>query len=59
MNPGWNSIFCEDAALARESRLRVLHRSVDEEAILVPAHFAGEHMVRVVNTPGGLRPAPL
>jgi glyoxylase-like metal-dependent hydrolase (beta-lactamase superfamily II) len=59
MNPGWNSIFCEDAAMARASRLKVLNRVVDEEAVLIPAHFAGEHMVRVVKTPGGMRPAAL
>jgi hypothetical protein len=31
---------------------------VEEEALLIPAHFAGEHMVRVVRTSSGLRPAP-
>lgn len=56
MNPHWNSIFCEDGVRARESRRRVLERVVAEEAILIPAHFAGEHMVRVVRTPSGLRP---
>ena len=58
MNPHWNSIFCEDGARARESRQRVLERVVEEEALLIPAHFAGEHMVRVVRTSSGLRPAP-
>lgn len=57
MNPGWNSIFCEDAERARESRKRVLERVVREDAIMIPAHFAGQHMVRIVRTPGGLRPA--
>jgi glyoxylase-like metal-dependent hydrolase (beta-lactamase superfamily II) len=56
MNPTWNSIFCEDAALARSSRSAVLERVVNEDAIMIPAHFAGEHMVRVVRTSGGLRP---
>ena len=59
MNPGWNSIFCEDGALARRSRRAVLDRVVAEKAILIPAHFAGEHAVRVVATPAGLRPAPV
>jgi glyoxylase-like metal-dependent hydrolase (beta-lactamase superfamily II) len=58
MNPHWNSIFCEDAIRARESRVRVLERVVEDEALLIPAHFAGEHMVRVIKTPSGLRPAP-
>jgi glyoxylase-like metal-dependent hydrolase (beta-lactamase superfamily II) len=56
MNPGWNSIFCEDAALARHSRHAVLQRVADEESIMIPAHFAGEHMVRIQRAAGGLRP---
>jgi glyoxylase-like metal-dependent hydrolase (beta-lactamase superfamily II) len=59
MNPRWNSIFCEDGPKAQRSRLEVLERVVRDEAVLIPAHFAGEHMVRVVRTPGGLRPAPV
>jgi glyoxylase-like metal-dependent hydrolase (beta-lactamase superfamily II) len=59
MNPTWNSIFCEDAALARRSRAALLERVVNEEAILIPAHFAGEHAVRVGRTSEGLRPLPL
>ncbi len=58
-NPSWNSIFCEDAANARVSRRAVLARAADEEAILIPAHFAGEHMVRVQRSAQGFRPAPL
>ncbi len=57
MNPTWNSIFCEDAARARQSRHAVLQRVADEEAIMIPAHFAGEHMVRIQRAAGGLRPA--
>ena len=59
MNPDWNSIFCEDAQRARASRRRVLERVASEEAIMIPAHFAGEHVVRVRRTAGGLRPAPV
>jgi hypothetical protein len=59
MNPTWNSIFCEDAASARRSRAALLERVVQEEAVLIPAHFAGEHAVRVGRTSGGLRPLPL
>jgi glyoxylase-like metal-dependent hydrolase (beta-lactamase superfamily II) len=59
MNPTWNSIFCEDAALARRSRAAMLARVVDQEAIMIPAHFAGEHAVRVGRTADGLRPMPL
>ena len=47
LNPEWNSIFCEDAVLARASRRAVLERAADRGARLIPAHFAGDHTVRV------------
>ncbi len=47
LNPDWNSIFCEDAAGARAARRGVLDRAAGSEAILVPAHFAGDHVVRI------------
>jgi glyoxylase-like metal-dependent hydrolase (beta-lactamase superfamily II) len=56
LNPTWNSIFCEDAALARESRRKVLDMAADHDACLVPAHFAGEHRVRVQRVGGGFSP---
>ncbi len=56
LNPGWNSIFCEDAQQARASRGAVLARAADSGARLVPAHFAGEHTVRVERTADGFRP---
>jgi glyoxylase-like metal-dependent hydrolase (beta-lactamase superfamily II) len=56
LNPDWNSIFCEDAAQARASRRSVLGRAADGGATLVPAHFAGEHTVRVERTASGFRP---
>ena len=56
LNPDWNSIFCEDAEQARTSRRRVLARAADSGARLVPAHFAGEHTVRVERTASGFRP---
>jgi glyoxylase-like metal-dependent hydrolase (beta-lactamase superfamily II) len=59
MNPTWNSIFCEDAVLARSSRAALLARVVREEAIMIPAHFAGEHAVRIRSTNAGLRPMPI
>jgi glyoxylase-like metal-dependent hydrolase (beta-lactamase superfamily II) len=58
LNPGWNSIFCEDAAQARAARRHVLARAADEGAILVPAHFAGDHAVRITRTAAGFAPAP-
>jgi len=58
LNPDWNSIFCEDAKLARTARLHVLARAADEDAVLVPAHFVGEHVVRVRRDSQGFRPMP-
>jgi len=59
LNPSWNSIFCEDADAARSARPHVLRRAADEGAVLVPAHFAGEHVVRIVRDGAAfaLRPA--
>lgn len=58
LNPEWNSIFCEDATAARTARRHVLGRAADEAAILVPAHFAGDHAVRIERHPGGYRALP-
>ena len=56
LNPDWNSIFCEDADEARRSRRRVLEQAAARGARLVPAHFAGEHSVRVERDGAGFRP---
>jgi hypothetical protein len=37
----------------------LLERVVQEEAVMIPAHFAGEHAVRVGRMGAGLRPLPL
>jgi glyoxylase-like metal-dependent hydrolase (beta-lactamase superfamily II) len=58
LNPGWNSIFCENAEQARAARRHVLARAADEDAVLVPAHFAGAHVVRVRRDGAGYRPVP-
>ncbi len=58
LNPDWNSIFCEDAGQARAARRHVLARAAAEDAILVPAHFAGDHAVRIAATPDGFRALP-
>jgi glyoxylase-like metal-dependent hydrolase (beta-lactamase superfamily II) len=55
-NPGWNSIFCEDADLARRSRRAVLERAADSGALLIPAHFAGAHATYVERTADGFAP---
>ncbi|MCE3284378.1 MAG: fold metallo-hydrolase [Steroidobacteraceae bacterium] len=45
--PDWNSPFCEDQEQARRTRRRVLELAAEREALLVPAHFGGEHCCRV------------
>jgi glyoxylase-like metal-dependent hydrolase (beta-lactamase superfamily II) len=47
-HPEWNSCFCEDPPRARASRESVLSWVADNRALLIPAHFAGEHAVEVV-----------
>lgn len=47
LRPDWNSAFCDVPALARHTRRRVLGYCADEGAVLMPAHFAAPHAVRV------------
>jgi glyoxylase-like metal-dependent hydrolase (beta-lactamase superfamily II) len=54
--PDWNSRFCEDPQQARESRRAVLEQAADRDALLVPAHFGGEHLIRVAREGAGFRP---
>lgn len=54
--PDWNSVFCEDAEQARETRRRVLDEAADSGALLVPAHFGGSHVARVLREGTGFRP---
>src|SRR5712672_4470642 len=39
----WNSCFCEDRDLARQSRHTLLADCVEQGALLMPAHFAPPH----------------
>ena len=55
-HPEWNSIFCEDPAQARATRRAVLERAAALDALLVPAHFGGQHMCRVRATHDGFAP---
>lgn len=54
--PEWNSIFCEAPEDARETRRRVLDLAASREALLIPAHFGGSHMARVLRDGSGFRP---
>jgi glyoxylase-like metal-dependent hydrolase (beta-lactamase superfamily II) len=54
--PDWNSRFCEDPEQARVTRRAVLESVADADALLIPAHFGGEHVVRVARDGTGFRP---
>lgn len=54
--PDWNSRFCEDPDQARVSRRTVLDHAADCGALLIPAHFGGEHVVRVEREGTDFRP---
>lgn len=45
--PNWNSAFCEEADVARATRMSLLSWVADTGALLLPAHFAGPHAVRL------------
>lgn len=55
-HPQWNSVFCEDQTQARVARRNVLTRAAEENAVMIPAHFAEDHMVRVKKSGGGFEP---
>lgn len=57
--PNWNSIFCEDADQARATRKAVLERIAHEDALMIPAHFAGRHVARVARASRGFEPRDL
>lgn len=54
--PEWNSVFCEAPDQARETRRSVLELAAKREALLVPAHFGGNHAARVLREGTGFRP---
>jgi glyoxylase-like metal-dependent hydrolase (beta-lactamase superfamily II) len=47
LRPDWNSVYCEDRALAAATRIRILERAHDKGARIVPAHFGWPHSVFV------------
>jgi glyoxylase-like metal-dependent hydrolase (beta-lactamase superfamily II) len=42
-NPAWNTKYCEDPVLARETRARVLAYCADERCLTLPVHFNTPH----------------
>ncbi len=47
VRPDWNSVYCEDRAVAADTRRRILERASDKGARIVPAHFGAPHSVFV------------
>jgi glyoxylase-like metal-dependent hydrolase (beta-lactamase superfamily II) len=56
IRPDWNSVYCEDADQARETRRQVLYDALATRARIVPAHFGGVHTAFVEKSGDGLRP---
>ena len=42
-NPAWNTKYCENPVLARETRARVLAYCADERCLTLPVHFNAPH----------------
>jgi glyoxylase-like metal-dependent hydrolase (beta-lactamase superfamily II) len=55
LHPDWNSCFCEDPAMARASRRRILSRAADENELVIPAHLGGAHAAEVVRHGDGFQ----
>ncbi len=47
VRPDWNSVYCEDRAVAADTRRRILERASVKRARIVPAHFGAPHSVFV------------
>lgn len=55
-NPDWNSVFCEDKEQARISRRRMLTEAARSGALVIPAHFGGEHVIKIASEGAAFRP---
>ncbi len=47
--PEWNSRFCVDPDMSRASRKNFVDRHVDQDTLILPAHFASPAMGRIVS----------
>ncbi|MBI5615463.1 MAG: MBL fold metallo-hydrolase [Gammaproteobacteria bacterium] len=56
--PDLNSSFCEDQALARASRHRLLSEAADRGSLLVPGHFVAPHVGHVARDGAAYRFLP-
>jgi glyoxylase-like metal-dependent hydrolase (beta-lactamase superfamily II) len=57
--PEWNSRYCENQDLARETRAKVLKHAADEGALLLPAHFGDPYAGYVRPASSGYRFEPV
>ncbi|WP_028933600.1 MBL fold metallo-hydrolase [Pseudonocardia spinosispora] len=55
MQPEHNSCFCEDADAARITRRDILGRAADNNALILPAHFAGHGGLEIERAAGSFR----
>lgn len=53
--PGWNSRYCVEPALARKSRAEVLARAADRKALIMPMHFGAPYCGYVRRERSGYR----
>jgi glyoxylase-like metal-dependent hydrolase (beta-lactamase superfamily II) len=47
VHPQHNSCFCEDPHAARDTRMRILGRAADSNALILPGHFTGHGALEV------------
>lgn len=52
-HPNWSSCFCEIPEMARQTRHKLLESCADKPTIILPAHFAAPHAVRIVSNKTG------
>lgn len=51
--PDWSSVFSEDHARGRASRLWALNHAADTDALVFSSHFPGSGAGRVARAPNG------
>ena len=51
--PDWSSAFCDDPALSRESRTRLIEGAADTDTLVLTGHFPDPVAGRIVSAEGG------
>jgi glyoxylase-like metal-dependent hydrolase (beta-lactamase superfamily II) len=54
--PDWNTQFCIDQGVARETRRRILNESADNDGWLFPTHFVHPYACKIVKTETSFMP---